>query len=179
MRFLSAVDWKAMLVPDTPLLEIAVRGTLVYLSLFLLLRVILKRESQGLGVTDLLVVVLIADAAQNAMADDYRSIPDGILLVAVILFWAWFLDWVSFRSPRLDRLLKPQKLPLVRDGRRLRKNMAKELITEEELDSQLRLQGIEDVARVKVAYMEADGGISVITTDGSTEARLQDRSAPR
>jgi uncharacterized membrane protein YcaP (DUF421 family) len=124
------------------------------------------------------VVVLIADAAQNAMADDYRSVPDGVLLVAVILFWAWFLDWLSFRSPRLERLLKPGKLPLVRDGRRLRQNMAKELITEEELDTQLRLQGIEDVARVKVAYMESDGRISVITTDGNAEGRSQDPSVP-
>ena len=60
--------------------------------MFALLRFVLKREAGTLAITDLLVVVLIADAAQNAMADDYRSVPDGLLLVATIVFWSYALD---------------------------------------------------------------------------------------
>jgi uncharacterized membrane protein YcaP (DUF421 family) len=148
--------------PQTPPLEIVLRGSLTYLALFLLLRLVLKREAGAVGITDLLVVVLLADAAQNAMADDYRSLPDGLLLIGTIVFWAWALNWLGFRFPRLEKFVHPAPLPLVREGRLLRRNMAKELITEEELLSQLRLQGIEDVGRVKAARMEGDGRISVI-----------------
>lgn len=66
MERIVGVEWAKMLIPDTPLLEIFLRGSIVYLALFFLLRVVLKRESGTLGITDLLVVVLIADAAQNA-----------------------------------------------------------------------------------------------------------------
>ncbi|MFL5593175.1 MAG: DUF421 domain-containing protein, partial [Gemmatimonadaceae bacterium] len=78
------VDWHSVFTPKTPLLEVFVRGTAVYLALFLLLRLILKRQSGTVGVTDLLVVVLIADAAQYAMSGGYESVPDGLLLVGTI-----------------------------------------------------------------------------------------------
>lgn len=155
------MDWDATFIPQTPLLEVVVRGTAVYLALFLLLRLVLKRQSGGMGVTDLLVVVLIADAAQNAMADDYRSVPDGILLVAVIVFWAFVIDWLGFHVPLLERLVQPPALPLVKDGQLLRRNMRRELITEEELMSQIRLHGADTVEDVKLAQMgqaRANGG---------------------
>lgn len=87
----DAVDWRSVFVPKTPLLEIVVRGTVVYLILFAMLR-FGKRQTGSLSVTDLLVLVLIADASQNAMAGDYKSVPDGILLVATIIFWSFALD---------------------------------------------------------------------------------------
>jgi uncharacterized membrane protein YcaP (DUF421 family) len=118
-----------------------------------------------MGVTDLLVVVLIADAAQNAMAGDYQSLSDGILLVAVIVGWAVVLDWLSFRSRRFERLLKPAKLQLVAEGRPLRRNMAQEFVTMDELLMALRQEGIESLSDVKAAYMESDGRISAIPNE--------------
>ena len=158
----ESVDWKAILVPSVPLAETFVRGTIVYLVLFALLRFVSTREAGSIGITDMLVVVLIADAAQNAMAGEYRSVPDGLLLVSVIVFWSYALDWLAFYSPRLRPLIHPPALPLVRNGRAVRENLRKELITEEELESMLREQGVEDLKSVKVAYMESDGAISVI-----------------
>src|SRR3954471_18026759 len=137
-----------MLVPDTSLLEIFIRGTLVYLALYTLLRVVLKRQRGGVGVTDLLVIVLIADAAQNAMAGEYTSVPDGVLLVAVIIGWSAFLDWLGFRFPAFQRFVRPGPLPLVEDGRMIRENMAKEYITEDELMSQLRIDGLTSVDQI-------------------------------
>jgi uncharacterized membrane protein YcaP (DUF421 family) len=160
--WLFDVDWRSAFLPDTSFLEIFVRGSIMYLGMLLLLRFILKREAGALSITDLLVVVLIADAAQNGMAGDYQSIPDGIFLVATIVFWALALNWLGFRFPSVQRLVHPPPLPLVRDGRLLRRNLAKELITEDELMSQLRLQGVSDLSEVAEAYMEGDGRISVI-----------------
>jgi len=65
------VNWKGVFVPSIPIVEIIVRGSLVYLAIFALLRFTMKRRSGAIGITDLLVVVFIADAAQNAMAINY------------------------------------------------------------------------------------------------------------
>ena len=162
------VDWERTLLPDTPLLEIFLRGTAVYLILFGLLRAVLRREAGAVGITDLLVVVLLADAAQNAMADDYSSISDGALLVGTIVFWSHALNWLGFRYPAIQRLVHPPPLKLVEDGRVLRRNMRRELVTEEELLSQVRLQGMSDVSEVEEAFMEGDGRISVVAKNGKS-----------
>lgn len=159
------VDWRGIFNPDTPVLEIFIRGSFVYLGLFALLRIVLKREAGAVGVTDLLVVVLLADAAQNSMAGDYTSVPDGLMLVGTIVFWSYALNWLGFHFPRVQRLVHPGPLLLVRDGRLLRRNMERELITEDELMAHLRLQGYEDLSRVEAVYMEGDGRISVITRE--------------
>jgi len=163
------IPWVSTFGAHTPVIEIFLRGTVTYLVLFSLLRVIPKREAGAAGITDLLVIVLIADAAQNAMAGAYTSVTDGIVLVSTIVFWAWALNWLGWRVAWIDRLLQPPSLLLVKDGRLLRQNMRKELVTEGELRSQLRLQGIDDVGSVREARMEPDGRISVLRTDNHRE----------
>jgi uncharacterized membrane protein YcaP (DUF421 family) len=162
METLFNIDWKGAFVPTVSILEIIVRGTLTYLALFSLMRFVLKREAGVIGLADLLVVVLIADAAQNAMASEYKSITEGIALVATLVFWDFTLDWLGYRFPRLQRLLHPPPLSLIENGHMLRRNMRRELIGEQELMSYLREQGVADVGEVKKAYMEGDGRISVI-----------------
>lgn len=158
----SAPDWKHMFAMDTPLLEIFIRGSLIYLGIFILLRFVLKREAGTLGMTDLLVVVLIADAAQNGMAADYKSVTDGLLLVSTILFWSWALSWFAYRNKTLGRLIHPPPLTLIKDGKANQRNLRHELITHEELISILRLHGVEKVEEVAAARMEGDGQVSVI-----------------
>jgi len=74
---ISDIEWKNVVLPTIPLIEIILRGSVMYLSLFILLRVTLKRQGGTLGMTDLLLIVLLADASQNAMAGEYKSLPDG------------------------------------------------------------------------------------------------------
>src|SRR4026207_919209 len=95
------IDWHAVFVPTVSPLEIIFRGTLVYLLLFTVLRV-LRREAGGLGIADVLVIVLIADASQNAMSNEYKSITEGAILVATILFWDFMLDFLAYRFPRFQ-----------------------------------------------------------------------------
>ena len=161
------IDWARTLLPDRAFLEVVVRGTLTYLALFALLRITLKRQTGSIAITNLLTLVLIADDAQNAMADEYHSVADGIVLVTTIIFWSWFLDWLGYRLPWLQRFVHPPALRLVKDGRLLRRNMREELITEEELLSQLRLQGVDNLADVQAAFIEGDGRVSVVKRDES------------
>jgi uncharacterized membrane protein YcaP (DUF421 family) len=156
------MDWKTVFLPDVALLEIVLRGSIMYIALFVMLRVILKRQTGTLGTTDLLLITLIADASQNAMAGEYRSVPDGIVLVATIIFWNYAFDWLSFRSEWFARLTEPPPLPLIRNGKMLRRNMRHELITEDELLMELRKQGLDDMSKVRESYIESDGHISII-----------------
>jgi uncharacterized membrane protein YcaP (DUF421 family) len=148
--------------------EIILRGTVVYLFLFFILR-ILRRETGAIGISDLLLIVLIADAAQNAMSSDYKSVTDGAILVSTIAFWDYFLDWIAYRFPITRRLLRPAPLLLIKDGRLQRRNMRQEMITEDELMGRLREQGIESVEDVKKSYLEGDGSISVIRKESKDD----------
>ena len=170
MEPFSPIDWKSVFIPSLHLAEIVLRGTIVYLFLFLVLR-ILRREAGAIGTADLLVVVLIADAAQNAMGSDYKSVTEGIVLVATIASWDYFIDWMDYRFPRLQRFIRAAPLPLIKDGRILRKNLRQELIAEEELMSLLRQQGIENVAQMKKCFLEGDGHISEIKSSSKDDGR--------
>jgi uncharacterized membrane protein YcaP (DUF421 family) len=160
------VDWGRVFVPSAPIVETIVRGTVVYLSLLALLRFVLRRESGTTRLSMLLLVVLLADAVQNAMAADHMSVTDGLVLVGTIMAWDHALEWLAWRVPRLQTLVHPPPLVLVRDGRILRHNMRRELVSDEELWSGLRMHGVERLGDVRRAYMEGDGRLSVIRRDG-------------
>lgn len=160
------IDWYEIFSFDVPFLEIFVRGTIMYLFLILIMRFGMNRVMGTIGVSDMLVIVVIADASQNAMAGSYNSIGDGLVLVATIVFWAWLFDFLSYRFPFMEKLLQPRKVCLIKNGRYMRQNMARELITKEELMGQLRINGLEDVKQVKEACIESNGEISVIKAKG-------------
>ncbi|HEX7022787.1 MAG TPA: YetF domain-containing protein [Trueperaceae bacterium] len=171
------VDWLSVFQPDTPLLEIFVRGSIVYLVIFLIMRFALRREVGQMGISDVLVVVLISDAAQNAMADQYNSIPDGILLVATIALWAYVIDWLGYRFPAIERLGRPKPRMLVKDGQKIYRNLKRELITESELRSLLREKGVDDIRRVEEMRVETDGRISVVTNEGKRQDSSDDKKS--
>jgi uncharacterized membrane protein YcaP (DUF421 family) len=159
------IDWHGMFVPTVSLLEIILRGSAVYLTILVLLR-LFRREAGTLGTTDLIVIVLVADAAQNAMSAEYHSVTEGLVLVATIFAWNYGLDWLGYRYPWAYRLLHPAPLLLVSEGRVQRRNLRSEMLTMEDLMEQLREQGIDDVREVKRCFLEADGRLSVLKAEG-------------
>lgn len=156
------VNWHAVFVPTVGIPEIIVRGTLMYLGLFVILRFIGRRQAGHFGPADLLVIVLIADAAQNGLGKDYQSVTEGIVLVLTIVAWEYFLDWLTWRFPAFRPHLKPPALTLVKDGQLIAAAMRKEMLSEEELAGQLREQGVDDISDVKLARLEGDGRLSVL-----------------
>jgi uncharacterized membrane protein YcaP (DUF421 family) len=170
MEKIFQVDWQSVFVPGESLLEIFIRGTIMYLAMFTLLRVF-RRQAGSFSIADLLVIVVIADAAQNGMAGDSKSVTESLLLIITIIGWDFFLDWLGFKSKIFERILEPEKLQVIENGKMLRQNMRKELITTDELTSQLRQNGIEDISEVKTAYLESDGHFSFIKyeSDGSEQ----------
>src|SRR5688500_20249114 len=112
--------------------ELVLRGTLVYWFLFLVFRFVMRRDAGAVGIADMLLLVLIADASQNAMSGGYTTVAEGGILVTTILGWNWLIDWASFHSPLLARLTTPPAVVLVRHGRLAHRNLRRENLTEEE-----------------------------------------------
>lgn len=156
------MDWSEIFGLTVSPLELVVRGTAMYLFLFLLFRVVVKRRVGAVGMADILILVIVADAAQNGMSGEYKSVTDAFILVATLIGWNMLIDWLTFRYPRLQRLLEPPPLLLIRDGRVLWRHLRHEFVSEEELKSKLREHGVEDAAEVARAYMEPDGQVTVL-----------------
>jgi uncharacterized membrane protein YcaP (DUF421 family) len=156
------MDWGELFAVHVPVAEIVLRGSIIYWFLFLIFRFVLRRDIGSVGVADILLLVIIADASQNAMAGEYKSISEGMLLIATIAGWNLLLDWLAYRSPYIDRLVSPRTLPLVRHGKILQRNMARQFLTKDDLMAKLREHGITRLADVRHAYLEGDGEISVI-----------------
>lgn len=151
-----------MFVPTESVLEVVIRGSIMYIGMFALLRVF-RRQAGSVGIADLLVIVVIADAAQNGMAGDSRSITEALLLITTIVVWDWFFDWLGFKSPFWQRILQPSPLLLIENGKLITANLDKEFISEDELIAQLREHGLEDYSRVRKCYLESNGHFSVLT----------------
>lgn len=145
-----------------PILELVVRGSVMYWFLVLVFRLILRRDVGSMGITDFLFVVLLGDAAQNGMIGEATSATDAVVLISTLVFWNVLIDWGTWRFPAIEKLLGAKRLVLVRDGRCNRRNMRREFITDAELMAKVREQGLEDLSKVRFMYLEPDGEISLI-----------------
>ena len=148
-----------------PYLEIVVRALSVYLFMILALRVFGKKELAQLSVIDLLFILLISNAVQNAMVGPDTSLQGG-LIAATALFAANFtLKKILYRNKHLSDLLQGESVLLIYKGKVNRKNLKEAQITLDELKAAIREHGAKDIENVDLAMMEVDGNISVISSD--------------
>ncbi len=157
-----STDWSSVFSFTVSPIELIVRGTIMFWFIFLLFRLIVRRDMGSVGIADILIIVIIADAAQNGLAGEYTSVPEGMVLIATLIGWNYLINLLAFHSPTIDRLLEPPPLCLIRHGRIIRANLRRELITDRELDAKLREHGVESATEVKRMTMEADGQISLV-----------------
>lgn len=172
------IDWNEIFVFNISPLEMMVRGTITYWFIFILLRLAGRRDAGSLGMADLLVLVLIGDAAGNAMAGESASVMDGMMVVATLIFWSVAVDRLGYFFPRLRKLLEPSQVCLVKNGVLQRRGMRREYITLAELMESVRLAGLERLDQVKWAYMESNGEISIISHSNEPIQRNDLRSTP-
>jgi uncharacterized membrane protein YcaP (DUF421 family) len=161
-RNMPAIHWSEMFSFTTSPIELFIRGTLIFFFLFCIFRFIVRRDVGALGISDLLVLVIIADASQNAMAGGYKSIVDGFVLIGTIIGWSYVLNYLSYRFEIFRRFAMPFPLCIVKDGIKQEANLKRELIADEELSEMLREHEVDDISQVKRAYLEPDGQVTVI-----------------
>ncbi|MCW5936661.1 MAG: DUF421 domain-containing protein [Fimbriimonadaceae bacterium] len=147
---------------SVPWWEHVLHGTVIYLGLLIVFRFISKRESGSVGRSDILLMVLVAESVSDPLQGESKTAADGLILASTIVGWATLLDYLSYRFKFVRRLVQSPPTLLVQDGKPLGRNLRREFISPEELESQLRLQGIDDIAKVKRAYMESNGEVSVV-----------------
>ncbi|MCC2973887.1 DUF421 domain-containing protein [Massilia sp. IC2-476] len=153
--------WSELFLVETPLLELAARGTILYFVILFLMRFMPRRTGGELATMDLIFLLLIAEAASNAFGE-YRSVSEGLVLVLVLMGWNFAVNAASWRFRWIERLVSSPPIQVVRNGKMLKRNMRREFLTEEELMSALRQQGVASVEEVRVAYIEGEGAITVI-----------------
>jgi uncharacterized membrane protein YcaP (DUF421 family) len=142
--------------------QIVLRSLVVYAAVFGGLRLLGKRQLGQMTVFDLVVILLIANAVQNAMVGPDTSLQGGLLAAAVLLVANFVVARVRLLTPRFERLLEGTPTMLIRDGEFLPANLRKEGIDREEVESALREHGLSAAGEARVAYLEPDGSISII-----------------
>lgn len=147
------------------LLEIALRSTVVYLVLIVGLRLTGTRQLGQMSTVDLVLLLIIANAVQNAMVGPDTSLAGGLVAAGVLIFWHQVIDRLRRSSPGVARLLAGEGIMLINHGRVLEEHCRRAGITREELLQALREHGVPAVEQVRLAVLEPDGAISVIRND--------------
>ena len=145
------------------LLDITFRSAVVYVFMIVAFRLFGKRELSQLSIADLALVVLISNSVQNAMVGENTSLIGGLTAGTVLFALNMLVGYLMFRFKNIRSLVQSEPVTLIYDGKILDKNLKDILLTTDELNSAIREHGVENISEVKLAIMEVDGNISVIS----------------
>jgi uncharacterized membrane protein YcaP (DUF421 family) len=146
--------------------EIIARTLIIYGALLVGLRVAGKRELGQMTAFDVVVLLLISEAVQNAIIGGDLSVTGGLIAAGTLIGANYSIAKARERLPWLREFIEGSPTELVRDGKLLRENMRKENLEPEELMMEIREHGLADVKDVRLAVLENDGSISVVPADG-------------
>jgi uncharacterized membrane protein YcaP (DUF421 family) len=167
--------WHDMFSLGVPVLEKIIRPVIVYIFLVAALRLAGKRELAQLNPLDLVVLLTLSNAVQNAIIGNDNSVTGGILGAVALLTANGLASNGFYHHPWLDRVVGGTPTTLIEDGKILRNNLARELITEDELVAVCRKQGVERLSEVETAILETSGTISVFTRQPTLEERIAEQ----
>lgn len=145
------------------LLFVAIRSIAVYLFIVIAIRIFGKREITQLSVIDLVFILLISNAVQNAMVGPDVSLIGGIVAAAALFAVNAVLGILLYKSKKLSHLLQGEDVMLVYKGKTLEKHLREAGISHEELEQALREHGVADIKDVNLAVLETDGNISILS----------------
>ncbi|PYO34808.1 MAG: DUF421 domain-containing protein [Gemmatimonadetes bacterium] len=154
-----------MTAPWHTLLDVALRTTIVYFALLVGLRLTGTRQLGQMSTFDLVLLLIIANAVQNAMVGPDTSLVGGLVAAGILIGWHRVVDWWRLRSRGFAKLLAGEGIMLIHHGRVLDTHCARAGIRREELLQALREHGVADIGDVLLAVLEPDGSISVIRND--------------
>lgn len=149
-------------VLETPLWEIIARGTAVYVILAIVIRLIPKRQTGNISANDMISLVIVGALAADAIISDATALLDILLMIVVVLLLDYLSNLTEYYFPRFRQVAQDTPTLLIHNGQLVKENLRKEKLTEQELAASLRKHGIDDLAKVKQAVLEADGQISVV-----------------
>jgi uncharacterized membrane protein YcaP (DUF421 family) len=146
--------------------DLVARAVVVFVVVFLVTRVVGRRELSTMEPFDLILLIVTGDLVQQGVTQSDYSLTGALTVIATIALLTVALSYVSFKVPRLRPLLDGEPLVLVQDGEVIERNLRRERITVEELLAAARQQQIGSLAKVRFAVLETNGAISFIPVDG-------------
>ena len=146
-------------------MEIVYRAAVLYLFLFFLMRVLGKKELGQLSAFELVLLLAMGDLVQQGVTQEDYSVTGAMLAIGTFGVLILLGSFVTFRFPRSRHLLEGIPVVVIQDGRLREDVMRLERLTDTELREALREQGIEDLKKVRVGLLEADGKFSFITAE--------------
>ena len=163
------INFHEFFVPDISVFEKIIRPIVIYVFLLIALRLAGKREMAQMNAFDLVVLLMLSNTVQNAIIGADNSVTGGMIGAAALIAVNAIMVRVIYRYKKIDLLVEGESTELVRDGKFLTENLRREIISEHEVMSAIRRQGIDDVQDVKSATLETTGNICVISKHPTAE----------
>jgi uncharacterized membrane protein YcaP (DUF421 family) len=155
----------SLFVPETPWQALVLRSVVVYVFLMIALRLAGRRELGQMTTFDLVLLLMLANAVQNSINAGDNSLVGGLVSAVTLLLLNFAVGEATYRWRWFERLVQGRPLTLVRNGKIVLRNMAREHITLEELRSALRKQNIDGVTHCRQAVLESDGTLTAVRND--------------
>lgn len=149
-----------------PYLDIILRSTAVYFFMVIALRIFGKKELSQLNTTDIILILLISNSVQNAMVGPDTSLWGGLAAASILFVINFILKKIMFRFKWVSNLLQDKPQILIHDGKLDFKQLSRLDISHDELREAMREHGVEHFTNVKLAMLETDGNISIISGEG-------------
>jgi len=166
-----------LLLPEVPVVALALRALVVYAFLLVALRLAGRRELAQMTSFDLVLLLVISNAVQNSINGGDNSLGGGLVSAAVLLVANWLLGYATWRWRRVEQVVQGRPLRVLTDGRVHLLALRKELLTLAELRSALRKQGIARIADCDRVVLEPDGTLTAVRSGIETRA-LRDLAHP-
>ena len=147
------------------ILAIVLRSLVVYFFILIAIRIFGKRELSQLSVVDLVFILLISNAVQNAMVGRDDTLLGGIVAATTLFAANSFLENLIFRSKKFSKLIQGNPAMLIYQGKVMTEHLKKAKISMDELEAAVREHGVSDISKCDLAVLETDGNISVLSDD--------------
>lgn len=151
---------------SAPWWHFVLRALAVYVVLMLLLRMSGKRAVGQFTPFDLVLLILIGNAVQNGMNGGDNSLTGALILAVCLIVLNYGVAMLTARNPKAERLIEGVPVLLARDGQVFREVLRRELVSRADVDKAMRENGCQEIEQVKLAFLETDGHITIISKDG-------------
>lgn len=167
-----------MWLPSAPWYEFVIRGAFIYSFLLIILRITGKRQVGQLAPFDLILLLVLSNAVQNAMIGQDTSILGGCVTALSLISMNYVVSWATFKSKWFAAMIEGRPLRLIHDGCIDHKALHSCKLTVHELNAALRAEGVSSLENVHVAMLENTGRISVVQRNNAESLRGADDKLP-
>jgi len=160
-------------------MDIVLRASAMFAIVYVLIRLMGKRQLGQMTPFEFIALVVVGDLIQQGVTQTDSSLVGALLAIGTFMFWALLMNWLSYLSPRTERILEGEPRVVVRHGELLRQNLRRDRLTAAEIESEMRLAGIATLKEVEWAVLEPGGKISFIRRErDKNDSQQRDEKAP-